>query len=320
VVDQIEEGVDIPCNAPFVPCEQDPEQMACKYKNQIDVYEMDADLAVGPVFARHIGHRLYRGEYHVLQVDAHVTFVQDWDEAIINQFEATRNEMAVLSTYLSDVNESIDPATGMAKRKGRPIMCNTDFETSHQGTHLRHLTQPERMPPIKDMPQMHPYWAAGFSFSRGHFVVNVPYDLYQPMIFQGEEISIAIRAFTYGYDSYTPHRSICFHTYAMGENKDTRNKVPHFWQHAQIYSGYVTAFVLCCLMMARCSSFSALAISVSIFEAYCRFPSFLFTHSTGIKAMKRLLGIIGMSPEVDPSTWDHREVSYAATFPFSLPA
>ena len=33
-------------------------------------------------------------------------------------------------------------------------------------------------------------WAAGYSFSRGHFVVNVPYDPYQPMIFQGEEMSI----------------------------------------------------------------------------------------------------------------------------------
>ncbi len=24
-----------------------------------------------------------------------------------------------------------------------------------------------------------PYWAAGYSFSRGHFVATVPYDLYQ---------------------------------------------------------------------------------------------------------------------------------------------
>lgn len=29
-----------------------------------------------------------------------------------------------------------------------------------------------------------PFWAAGFSFSRGHFKVQVPYDGYQPMVFQ----------------------------------------------------------------------------------------------------------------------------------------
>ena len=56
--------------------------------------------------------------------------------------------------------------------------------------HLRHGSQPERVPSIKGTPQLQPWWAAGYSFSRGHFVVNVPYDPYQPMIFQGEEMSI----------------------------------------------------------------------------------------------------------------------------------
>jgi hypothetical protein len=45
---------------------------------------------------------MYRGEYYAMQVDAHVTFAQDWDTDIIQQLEATKNEMAVLSTYLSD--------------------------------------------------------------------------------------------------------------------------------------------------------------------------------------------------------------------------
>ena len=40
------------------------------------------------------------------------------------------------------------------------------------------------------MPTIEPFWAAGFSFGRGHFVVNVPYDQHLPWIFQGEEISI----------------------------------------------------------------------------------------------------------------------------------
>ena len=84
---------------------------------------------------------------------------------------------------------------------------------------------------------MQPYWAAGWSFSRGHFVVNVPYDLYQPMIFMGEESSIGIRSFTYGYDHYAPQRSICFHTYANGKNAAARNKVKHFWENGSMYAG-----------------------------------------------------------------------------------
>jgi len=110
---------------------------------------------------------------------------QDWDEDIIGQQENTRNEMAVQSTYLTDIEGSIDEKTGRSLRNTRPIMCNTDYEGGPQGKHLRHMSQPERIPGVKGTPQLEPYWAAGFSFSRGHFVVNVPYDLYQPMIFQG---------------------------------------------------------------------------------------------------------------------------------------
>lgn len=97
--------------------------------------------------------------------------------------------MAVQSTYLTDIEGSIDEKTGRSLRHTRPIMCNTDYEGGPQGKHLRHMSQPERVPSVKGTPQLQPYWAAGFSFSRGHFVVNVPYDLYQPMIFQGAWVS-----------------------------------------------------------------------------------------------------------------------------------
>jgi hypothetical protein len=262
VVDQIVDGEDAVCNAPVLACDKDPHQALCKYKNQVDVFEMEAELSIGPVFARHVGYRMYvpsvprpchsffvfgrsfsilhpplslpcshsfylilqsfaryRGEYYTTQSDAHVSYTQDWDNDIISQMEATKNEMAVLTTYLTDVQGSIDE-NGHSKRKTRPIMCNTKYEGGSQGMHLRHGSQPERMPSIQGLPQLQPWyvgrcclpalpfyvytsiltssftfslndrWAAGYSFSRGHFVVNVPYDPWQPMIFQGEEMSI----------------------------------------------------------------------------------------------------------------------------------
>lgn len=62
VIDQIDVDEDIHCDAPYEPCSENPEQMLCKYKNQLDILQVDPMLAVGPVFARHLGHRLYRGE------------------------------------------------------------------------------------------------------------------------------------------------------------------------------------------------------------------------------------------------------------------
>ena len=269
VVDQMDttSGLEIPCGEPPRECDGvNADHVFCRYRSQIDTYEMEDELAVGPCFARHIGHRMYRGEYYAMQVDAHVTFVQDWDTDVINQIKVTGNEMAVLTTYLSDVQGSIDPVTNKSLRKTRPIMCNTQYESNQQGTYLRHRSQPEGPSSIKGSPQMEPYWAAGFSFARGHFIVNVPYDQYLPMIFLGEEMSIGLRGFTYGYDMYANEKSICFHSYAIGKNKDAREKVNHFWEHSELYAG------------------------------------------VGKKAMKRVLGVVKMNPEVAESEWDHTEL------------
>ena len=88
---------------------------------------------------------------------------------------------------------------------------------------------------------LHPFWAAGFSFARGHFVIQVPYDQHLPMVFQGEEISIGLRAFTHGYDFYAIERGVCFHMYAMAENLERRKAVPKFWENAgALYQGAIT--------------------------------------------------------------------------------
>eukprot|EP01033_Poteriospumella_lacustris_P021357 gene21357-15837_t len=138
--------------------------------------------------------------------------------------------MAVLSSYLTDVQGSLT-AEGDSTRNTRPIMCNSDFEGMMPARYLRHGAQPEEAPEIKEMPQLQPFWAAGFSFSRGHFKLRVPYDAYQPMVFQGEEIAIGIRGFTYGYDFYAPRDSVVFHEYAVKSKR--RHKVHMFWENTK---------------------------------------------------------------------------------------
>lgn len=224
-VDQTVPG-DVGCLDFEIPCSQDPTQRACQYLDQISVYRMDAQYATGPVTARHVGDRMYRGEFFVMQMDAHCKFVRHWDSLLIDQWRSTHNEMAVLTSYLSDVQGSFTPE-GDSTRNTRPIQCNSDYEGAMPARYLRHGSQPESVPLIRDMPQMQPFWAAGFSFSRGHFKLRVPYDAYQPMVFQGEEIAIGIRGFTFGYDFYAPRDSVVFHEYAVNSNR--RKKVHMFW-------------------------------------------------------------------------------------------
>jgi hypothetical protein len=231
-VDQTTDG-DIGCLDFEIPCSDNPTQVHCIYLDQISVYHMKAEDATGPVGARHVGDRMYRGQYYVMQMDAHCKFVRHWDTLLIEQWRNTHNEMAVLTSYLTDIQGSLTPL-GDSTRNTRPIQCNSDFEGAMPARYLRHGAQPEEKPVILDMPQMQPFWAAGFSFSRGHFKLRVPYDAYQPMVFQGEEIAIGIRGFTFGYDFYAPSASVVFHEYAV--HSPRRNKVHMFWYVLLHYS------------------------------------------------------------------------------------
>ncbi len=236
VIDQIEPE-DPKCTEPILPCNEDPTQVICKYRHLVDSYEIRSYLMVGPVFARHIAHRMYRNEYFAMQVDAHVRFTQGWDDDIITQWNAAGNEMAVVTTYLTDVSDSIDPRTHLSRRSDRNMMCNLKYESHSVGEKLLVLKSPAKSTPrIKGTPMLHPFWSAGFSFARGHFIVQVPYDPFTPMLFQGEESSIAIRAFSYGYDFYAPERSVAFHIFAKKENVARRQR-HKFWEHETLYTG-----------------------------------------------------------------------------------
>jgi hypothetical protein len=52
--------------------------------------EVDARLAVGPVFARYLAHRHYRGEHFVMQIKSHVRFTQHLDSDILGPWKSAQ--------------------------------------------------------------------------------------------------------------------------------------------------------------------------------------------------------------------------------------
>lgn len=67
--------------------------------------------------------------------------------------------------------------------------------------------------------------STGIVFSRGHRIVRVPYDCCLPMIFDGEEFTMGVRAWTNGYDLYAPARSFTYHPYNRAK------RPPLFWEN-----------------------------------------------------------------------------------------
>ena len=228
----------------IVPVER-TDKAICERRNQIRLHKAEAKDSVGPVWARHIGNRLYAGESFVLQVDAHITFVNDWDVTLVNQWRSTGNERAVLTTYPQEVVGAIDEnGDRVGSRSKNPVMCNftfvgnkhvvrhsSAFEIDVKSVFQRHAKTGTRR--VTATPILHPFWAAGFSFSRGHFGMRVPNDPHMTMMFQGEEIDIAVRAWTRGYDFYSPPLSVLFHPYARPVSKR-----PHmFWENGGRHAG-----------------------------------------------------------------------------------
>jgi len=63
----------------------------------------------------------------------------------------------------------------------------------------------------------------GFSFASSQLLAAVPYDPHLPFLFFGEEVSMAARMFTRGWDIFAPTRHVLFHRWE-------RHYRPTFWQ------------------------------------------------------------------------------------------
>ena len=63
------------------------------------------------------------------------------------------------------------------------------------------------------------FYSAHFAFAKGDFVKEVPHD--PDYYFHGEEVSIAVRAFTHGYDLLHPHKIFLWHYYTRRGLKKT---------------------------------------------------------------------------------------------------
>eukprot|EP00494_Astrolonche_serrata_P001615 UN01621 len=98
----------------------------CKYRDQIALKEINAEDAKGPTFGRHHADKLYDGEYFALQIDAHMSFINNWDTKVVDQWKSLGNEMAVLTTYPSDVKQSVN-SEGDSIVKTAPIICNSSI-------------------------------------------------------------------------------------------------------------------------------------------------------------------------------------------------
>jgi glycosyltransferase involved in cell wall biosynthesis len=170
-------------------------------------------------WARNITNRLYRGEPLVLQIDSHHRFVKGWDTMMLEDFyqAKTVSKNPVLTTYLTPFEVPQDPET---YEKSPCLMSQYEFS---QDKLL--MSRPYHIMDYKE--RSHVIRArtisGHFFLADGGFLKDVPYD---PDIYFGgytEETTLSVRAFTNGYDFFSPYRQYIWHEY-------TRNGRPKHWE------------------------------------------------------------------------------------------
>lgn len=189
--------------------------------DHVRVITEDASCAKGPVYARSvIETRLFGGEDYVLGIDSHTVFSSGWDTQCILQLEMCNSDKPVLSCYPSEYN--IVTRDEALPSQPPQFLKFRDFHEKRcipQQDRVQCYEQPSRPLPSA-------LWGACFSFSKSLIYLECPVDPNYHYVFLGEEISMAARLYTHGWDVFSPVTNLVLHY-------TPRDYRPTFWE--QIY-------------------------------------------------------------------------------------
>ena len=181
---------------------------------QIRIIERRHTEARGVGWARSLAASLHAGEDHILQTDSHMRFVPGWDRLLISQLALAPSDKPLLSTWASHYTpgEPLPPALPV-----RMVFRGYDPTGGPTFGHRPML-------PVRARPVPTGFICAHFMFARAEFLTEVPNDPY--IYFYGEEITTAIRAYTWGWDAFAPAQHVLWHHWG-----ETTTRVRHWEDH-----------------------------------------------------------------------------------------
>ncbi len=178
-------------------------QVPVQRPNQVRTLKFHYREAQGLGWARQQAQKLFRGEEYTLQIDAHMRFERGWDESLIRMLKQCAGEKNILSHYPPSFVppdryqlESIPYMyPGRINDAGIPMEKSFTFNTA--------IAPPAPIPNY--------FVAGGMIFAPSQLFSEVPPDPH--VYFWGEQISTALRAWTRGWDIYSPNQNTMYHIY-----------------------------------------------------------------------------------------------------------
>jgi hypothetical protein len=162
----------------------------------------------GTCWARYQIQQLWEDEKYTLQLDSHHRFVKNWDAMLITMVKNLQKAgypKPLLTAYVA----SYDPTNDPDARATEPWWLVFDRFTPAGVVFFKPATVP--LWKHRTLPYPSRFYSGHFAFTLGQFCKEVPHD--PNFLFHGEEISIAARAYTWGYDMFAPHKVVVYHEY-----------------------------------------------------------------------------------------------------------
>ena len=189
---------------------------------RISKYHYSESKGLG--WARNITNELYDGELYTLQIDSHHRFVKNWDSILLEDFNESLeySENPIITTYCTP----FDPNTDENEYIKIPcLMSQYEFSSDKllmsMPWYIQDYESRQNIIRARTI-------SGHFYFTYGKFIKDVPYD---PEIYFGgytEETTLSLRAFTNGYDFFSPYRMVMWHEY-------TRSYRPKHWEdHGEV--------------------------------------------------------------------------------------
>jgi len=195
------------------------------FVNNLSYLKMDFRDARGAGYARKLAMEMYREEDFYLQIDSHMRCSDGWDTKIKNTYrqsvELSGTEKIILSQY---------PAAYEIHTGGKEYFIQEHEELWSEPTWSRvHNRDNGSWSSIRerfdDLSSPHPSHTvlAGYLFAPGIFVKEIPYD--ERISFMGEELCIAIRAYTRYWKIYAPNEMLFWHFYKRKQSPKIWNQI-----------------------------------------------------------------------------------------------
>ena len=179
----------------------------------------------GACWARNLLQQLYEDETYTLQIDSHTRFIKNWDYELKKEHKRLVKK-GIKKPLLTSYAPSFEPDNDPDSRIQKPWRMDFDRFSPDGNIHFLPSTVDDAADRTEPIPAR--FYSAHFAFAKGEFVKEVPHD--PQYYFHGEEISIAVRSYTHGYELLHPHKVFLWHYY-------TRRGLKKHWDDHNEWGG-----------------------------------------------------------------------------------